>query len=234
MKRFGCFPIQGIRVPVLTVERYYQDFNDPTWSTFSLLTLGLEFENPGLDDEIVRWFRIWVCNSRVFLPGTIYVNPAGLVCSPRGDSRFIQEARQLQSEWFVQFNDVMASAGHVKRLMNQESPIVRQLAYTGVMFIDNRHVFPHQWPDRISVAHSPEPQQRVSLGERFGSLVVVETLTKGRLRCQCKCGNIVVKDRRHLVSGRTKSCGCLQAKRQEWLRNRRQDRGWKYTGDLRF
>lgn len=55
-------------------------------------------------------------------------------------------------------------------------------------------------------------------GKRFGSLVVVGPAApyitpKGkayaRLMCKCDCGTICTKDKNHVVSGRTRSCGCL-------------------------
>ena len=57
-------------------------------------------------------------------------------------------------------------------------------------------------------------------GERFGRLLVLErlddyiaTVTKNRsaqYRCLCDCGEEVVVLRQNLVSGRTRSCGCLR------------------------
>lgn len=61
-------------------------------------------------------------------------------------------------------------------------------------------------------------------GKRFGRLVVLKIASKeekpkdknGKPRqrsfwiCQCDCGQIVVVSGRHLMSGNTRSCGCLQ------------------------
>ena len=51
-------------------------------------------------------------------------------------------------------------------------------------------------------------------GQRYGRLTVVRFLernvTRGSLwLCQCDCGKTRVVDRRNLISGNTKSCGCL-------------------------
>lgn len=57
-------------------------------------------------------------------------------------------------------------------------------------------------------------------GQRFGSLKVLrETDLKSKtgqvyLQCKCKCGKIKNIRFDHLLSGATKSCGCLKLKRQ--------------------
>lgn len=60
-------------------------------------------------------------------------------------------------------------------------------------------------------------------GQRFGRLVVVERAgsdTKGNAmwKCQCDCGEVRVVNSRNLLSGNSKSCGCLKTD-QVVLRN---------------
>ena len=52
-------------------------------------------------------------------------------------------------------------------------------------------------------------------GERFGRLAVLRyshsNKNKQRIwECQCDCGNIIFASSNQLVSGNTRSCGCLQ------------------------
>lgn len=51
-------------------------------------------------------------------------------------------------------------------------------------------------------------------GKTFNRLTVIERAENKRRRvhwkCKCSCGNIVIIDRCHLVTGNTKSCGCLK------------------------
>jgi hypothetical protein len=148
MLEYRHFPIEGIKVETVTVERCVPDFNDLGWQTFTLLTEGLDLENPGDNDEIVRYFCMLMSRGRVFRPGTVYANPCGVVRSPKADRLFFQLARQIQGEWYGQFNDCLASPKRVQRAMSAVDPLIRQLTYTGVLFIDNRHVFPDRWPDR--------------------------------------------------------------------------------------
>jgi hypothetical protein len=53
-------------------------------------------------------------------------------------------------------------------------------------------------------------------GKRFGQLTVLGYWGKKdgmhRWECKCECGNITVVGQTLLQSGKTKSCGCLQAK----------------------
>lgn len=52
------------------------------------------------------------------------------------------------------------------------------------------------------------------IGERFGKLRIRQKyhVKEGRVYylCDCDCGNIVIVQYSHLISGNTKSCGCLQ------------------------
>lgn len=68
-------------------------------------------------------------------------------------------------------------------------------------------------------------------GQRFGRLVVVrraENAKCGRVRweCRCDCGNSTTIQGAHLLSGHTKSCGCLS---KEESRQRHMTHGLYYT-----
>ncbi len=58
----------------------------------------------------------------------------------------------------------------------------------------------------------------VEPGTRFGRLVVLVDEGSLRVRCQCDCGKEWVLPRGRLVSGTTRSCGCLKSEllRQKW------------------
>ena len=53
------------------------------------------------------------------------------------------------------------------------------------------------------------------IGKKFGRLIVVEQLVKGKgvCLCRCDCGNIKKVRTDHLKRGYTLSCGCLQKER---------------------
>ena len=59
------------------------------------------------------------------------------------------------------------------------------------------------------------PERRDLTGERFGRLTVIAYAGKWdgkhRWRCLCDCGKEMVVGHTLLISGKTKSCGCLQA-----------------------
>lgn len=59
--------------------------------------------------------------------------------------------------------------------------------------------------------------RRDCTGIRYGKLLVIERVAAADVgptaqgfhwRCQCDCGNVVVKPTHHLFQGRVKSCGC--------------------------
>lgn len=59
-------------------------------------------------------------------------------------------------------------------------------------------------------------------GQRFGRLVVVEedrTRLRRLWRCKCDCGAVKLVQRRNLVAGLTRSCGCFTRERMRaWWR----------------
>ena len=61
-------------------------------------------------------------------------------------------------------------------------------------------------------------------GMRFGRLTAISRYGYSdnwiiRWTCRCDCGNIVRVYRSNLVSGKTKSCGCLRRERMKAYRN---------------
>jgi hypothetical protein len=46
-------------------------------------------------------------------------------------------------------------------------------------------------------------------GKRFGRLLVIDSNYERLCNCQCDCGNTKIVRRNNLISGNTKSCGCL-------------------------
>lgn len=59
------------------------------------------------------------------------------------------------------------------------------------------------------------PERKNFIGKRFGKLTVTGYAGKcagmHRWRCRCECGNETIVGQTLLQSGKTKSCGCLQA-----------------------
>lgn len=55
------------------------------------------------------------------------------------------------------------------------------------------------------------------IGKRFGRLTVIEYShtenNRTYWKCRCDCGNIVIRRRKELSAGNTKSCGCLNRER---------------------
>ena len=67
-------------------------------------------------------------------------------------------------------------------------------------------------------------KERDITGRRFGRLVAVRSLGQGeswqlRWLCRCDCGKTVAVYKNNLVSGHTRSCGCLRSDHMKALRN---------------
>lgn len=221
--------IDGVKVKRLTIERGAPNFGDLAWQTLTRLIegTGLNPDHPGPDAMIHVYFRVLF--GRLVRPWTVYANPIGAVRAPLADAEFLCAARRLQREWFKQFNTALDGAERARRKSGEMDPIIRQLSFTGVLFVDNRHVFPNAWPQITDQQREPP---RIETGTRFGKLVVLQPLAKGKLSCRCDCGRVTVKWRRHVVSGRTKACGCTLAERQKDLQEAKSRRAWKFTGNL--
>lgn len=52
----------------------------------------------------------------------------------------------------------------------------------------------------------------LAMGQQFGRLTVVKLTTNNKWLCTCSCGETTTTTASHLVSGETKSCGCLRIK----------------------
>lgn len=215
-------PTHAFTVNDVTVEEHEADFDDLAWQVFTFLTPGLDVEHPGPDEAIAHFLVALLGKPRLYPLGTVYANPCAVVRSTSATDTFLRLARRYQARWFHQFNDSLFSGKRVREQMKLVDRVTRQLVHTGVLIIDNRHIFPDRWPGKPPL----------SPGGQFGRLVVIEPLARGMVRCRCECGNVVVKHRKHLVSGGTISCGCRKARREARLKERRQDRGWKHTGTV--
>ena len=53
------------------------------------------------------------------------------------------------------------------------------------------------------------PAYKNIVGQKFGMLTVLEELPGYKVLCLCDCGDIIEVRRNELVTGNTKSCGCI-------------------------
>jgi hypothetical protein len=228
MLRNPDVPLETRHIGDVTLARHWPDFNDLAWSTLQhLLPLG---SSQGPDSKVQAVFRYVIRRAPHFGLGTVFANPAFVVQAPALSRAFLREARQSQLAWFKQLGSVLGSAGRMKRAMRAAHPIIRQLAYTGVMVVAGKHVWPNQWPKPPAV-RPPSPERDLA-GQAFGNLTVVAMLPGGRCECVCKCGRPSVVMRKHLLSGGTKSCGCLKASLDARRQTRKRNRAWIHTGEL--
>ena len=209
--------------PTSELIKHNPDFNDLAWTTMQhLWPVGL---SPGRDDTIMKMFRLLTYGMPIV--GTVYVNPAYTIRTDVPSREFIQQAKRAQLDWLQRLRTSLFSWRRVKNAMKRAPPIIRQLAFTGMLFVNGKHVLPNRWP-----TFPEEHSARDLIKQTFGRLIVQAMLPKGRCECLCTCGNRTVVRRKHLLAGRTKSCGCLKTEHDTRPRQRRQERAWVYTGHL--
>jgi len=183
--------------------------------------------HPGREEIIEELFKVTMADAAGHGLINAFVNPAYTVTADRATKHFIHKARSAQHTWFSRFRHIFHSSGRVKRELRKMTPIIRQLSHTGVLVLGGKHVLPNQWPDKVG-----QIKLRNVSGHRFGRLVVIDMLPHGRCRCRCDCQRETVVRRQHLLSQKTKSCGCLKAEIEAGQKERKQRRAWLHTGDL--
>lgn len=80
------------------------------------------------------------------------------------------------------------------------------------------------WPEDWCLNGPPKFDYSDMLGREFGSLTVVEVLPKQlnraqMFRCKCACGCFTEATKSNLISGGTKSCGCMKGRLARISRN---------------
>lgn len=199
------------------------DWNNLAWGT--LLNLGATGHSSGTDWGLYEKYRDTVLSSP--LVGGVFANPMFRVTGP-ASAEFIRRSRQAQHAWLARFRrDLPCSASTMQRMMRHRHYIMRSLEFTGAMVID--HVFfpPHMWASLKFTA----PAKDLS-GQTFGRLTVQGKSSEGRWYCVCQCGGVNRVLAKHLLSGATRSCGCLVMERDERLRHQRRDRNRNYSARL--
>lgn len=87
----------------------------------------------------------------------------------------------------------------------------------------------------MSKVKSFEEYKSEMIGKTFGWLTVLDVFRDDRnnrvCKCQCKCGNIVIKDMRKVYNGHTTSCGCYAHSKEK---SDNLKRVWKDNYDKRL
>lgn len=214
-------PCNGHGRENIHLETCEADPNDLAGTT--LRWLGLDGVDFGPELAAIDTFRYWMKTIPAGL--TLFANPIARVTATLPCAAFVAESRRQQRRWFAELNSWLFSAERVKRHYALAHPVIRQLEFTGVMIADGKHVRPNQWPSPPG-----RPASESLVGRVFGLLTVTAELPGQQCRCLCRCGASVSKRKKHLIAGRTKSCGCLAAakakaiegrKRESWQSSRR-------------
>ena len=154
------------------------------------------------------------------LQPAIYANPLGRVTADVAVPAFFEAARLLRGEWLARMRAVLGNRPARVALQMEKDPIVRELKFLGVMSVKGKRLSPRLWPQTNVLASTTNDLT----GQRFGRLVVLDRLPKQKWKCRCDCGRTNTVRSTHLRSGRTCSCGCLQAEHQERQQKRKEAR----------
>lgn len=197
----------------VTVEQH-----EPDWNGWEELASGV-LERFGItqslprDPKALASFLADFWDRHVPRLGNVYANPAFTVRSSIPTPDFFRRARTLRLRWLMQAKSVLGRGlkrelkmwqlelpDIPRRFAKAVRQLVRELAFTGVMIVDGKLLAPGEWST---------PDQDL-IGRIFGRLTVVKALPRGRFLCRCNCGTDRIVRRQQLISGRTKSCGCLK------------------------
>lgn len=217
---------KGVEINTFPVE-------DSSWAWGTLLNVAPHLlkaeENPGRDEVMEVVFKLIMEDAAGCGLTNVFGNPVCCVTARTPSNLFFREARRAQTTWFRQARHILGSCGPIKRAVKNMTPIIRQLSYTGVLVVDGKHVLPNQWPDRRD-----QQKLRNVTGHRFGRLIVLQMLKRSSCLCRCDCGQETVVRRSHLIKGDTRSCGCLKSEFEARQKQRKDQRRWIHSGQLRI
>lgn len=200
------------------VQRNIPNENDLSWSTLH----NLGYSGPPLGTPKATVIALLELLRQQKALGTIYVTPMSKVVSQEPSGEFFRISKREQGDWRRYLSDCLFSSSRVKSHYSKSNALIRQLEFTGVMIVAGKHVFPNCWP------HLGEStQDSVRVGQFFGKLVVIENLPKGYCRCRCQCPSAkqTIVRKKHLLAGRTKSCGCERIKQEARVQMKKLARG---------
>ena len=131
--------------PRYAVVEHAPDLDNLAWST--LVALGATGDSPGTTLGIVT-AALDLFRTRREEIGTVFANPRFTVTDQPGVPRpgFLRSAHRARMAWLCQLTDILGSAAARRRAVKEADPITRQLAYTGVLFVNGYHIHPCMWP----------------------------------------------------------------------------------------
>lgn len=225
-----CWPLQptkSYQLGSVTVLRFEADFDCLEWQTLSHM---LGFLPPPFSESETRLFfgeavRIITGECRKSYEPNIFANPICRISSDISSDKFVSSAMRLQAEWHQQIKASLGTLNPPIMVKDRRTrKILSQLILSGVMIAERRHRFPGDRPKPID--------QRCKVGRRFGRLVVESVLRSQRCKCNCDCGKSTVVKSCHLISEKTKSCGCLRDEVHARAKLGKQRRRWRNNGSI--
>lgn len=128
----------GRRSDGIETTRHQVDLNHLAWQTLQRLA-GLLDIPPVEEDQIATVSKILL--KGIQCDGCYYANPAFSVSAPADtpEDEFLKVVKQVQREWLRELKSFLHKSRPLKRAMRAVHPLVRQLAYTGILIINSKH-----------------------------------------------------------------------------------------------
>lgn len=206
------------------ITEYQLDPCQPVWNHLAwwvvLQMVPAYVPSPGDELEIVRCARFVLRRAE---PGeTAYYNPQFTLRAPRPSIAFAGWVHRARKTWLRLLKTAFQSSARMRQklefadisspcLSKREHRIVaavmRQLEGTGILVVDGKHVP----TGKISSTTQQASRQENLIGRTFGRLTVERMLPGGQCLCRCSCnaGADRTVRQQHLLTGATRSCGCL-------------------------
>lgn len=134
----------------IQIVHHTVDWNNLAWHTLTNLfpSIDREIANPGAHAQIAGLFHLLLRHGDID-DCTVFANPEITIAaeSTADLNEFVARARRAQLVWYRRLRDTLGGGGYMKRAVKREKPLVRQLAFTGVLIIAGKHIHPCHWPD---------------------------------------------------------------------------------------
>ena len=114
----------------------------PVDLAFSTLERLECFKSPGTDARIEQLFKNALISASIDPERTNFLIPLFTVTASRPSETFFRQARQAQRSWIAEFARFKKRG--LREYLRELSPLIRQLAFSGVLIVEGKHSPPDQ------------------------------------------------------------------------------------------
>lgn len=125
-------------------------------------------------EDPAQAMRVRIIELAPLFPHCVYFSPLATVSCDVPTPEFFRTARKIQAQWCQRCKTTYGRRARrsVKDWVNsdgvpnrQDRYVDRALCFIGLLFLEGKHVPPHQWPDRKPMRRNPiKPRKRSEHG----------------------------------------------------------------------